>query len=147
MFVLVIDFTAQYFKTPAIEQNEVIALFNSIIKRAIRNRKCMRSNLIETVFSGLGHTVSRYTTVQVHLNSEYWGSYSLRERLDEEFMELTLGLDGTDYIYLKDVDGRYQYVNKKTEEGLGLPMDQIIGKTHHDFYPKEMIRLPIRSPC
>lgn len=44
------------------------------------------------------------------------------------------------YIYLKDVDGRYLLVNKHTEEGLGLSGDQIIGKTHQDFYSEELIQ-------
>lgn len=42
------------------------------------------------------------------------------------------------YIYLKSTDGRYLLVNKHVEESLGLPAEQIIGKTNEDFYPPEL---------
>jgi PAS domain S-box-containing protein len=42
------------------------------------------------------------------------------------------------FIYLKSVDGRYLLVNKQVEDALGLPADQILGKTHHDFYPEDL---------
>ena len=40
-------------------------------------------------------------------------------------------------IYFKDVSGRYQGCNKATEELLGLPREQMIGKTVHDLFPPE----------
>jgi PAS domain S-box-containing protein len=45
------------------------------------------------------------------------------------------------YIYLKGTDGRYLLVNKHTEEGLGIPSHEIIGKTHEDFYPPELTEM------
>lgn len=42
------------------------------------------------------------------------------------------------YIYLKSVDGRYLLVNKHVEESLGLPADEIVGKTNENFYPPEL---------
>jgi hypothetical protein len=39
--------------------------------------------------------------VEVYFTDEYWGLYHLRERPDEEWAELTLGLSG-DYVMIKD---------------------------------------------
>ena len=62
----------------------------------------LHSNLLENIFRSLGYLGSRYSLVHVYLNEEYWGTYSLRDRIDDEFFEHTLGLDGSDYILLKD---------------------------------------------
>jgi PAS domain S-box-containing protein len=45
------------------------------------------------------------------------------------------------YIYLKDIQGKYVLVNKHVEEGLGLPANEIIGKTNHELYPKYLADL------
>ncbi len=42
-----------------------------------------------------------------------------------------------DIVYLVDRECRYLFVNKKYLSKLGAPKEQIIGKTYHDFHPKE----------
>ncbi len=39
-------------------------------------------------------------------------------------------------IYIKDLSGRYTFINKKLEELTGLSKEAIAGKTTHDVYPK-----------
>jgi PAS domain S-box-containing protein len=43
-----------------------------------------------------------------------------------------------DYIYVKDRDSRFIVCNHAVAENLGLPMDQILGKTDFDFFPAEL---------
>lgn len=62
----------------------------------------IKSNLVESIFRDLGHLGSRYSLAHTYLNDEYWGTYSIRDRIDDEFFEHTLGWDDTDYILLKD---------------------------------------------
>ncbi|MBA3473608.1 MAG: PAS domain S-box protein [Rubrobacter sp.] len=41
-------------------------------------------------------------------------------------------------IYIKDIEGRYTFVNRNSETVLGLTREQVLGKTDHDLFPKEM---------
>ena len=61
----------------------------------------LKSNLIEKVFQDLGHLVSRTTFATSYLNGEYWGTVSIRDRIDDEFFQHTLGVEG-EFILLKD---------------------------------------------
>jgi len=57
--------------------------------------------LANGVFAACGHRVSRWAPVAGYLNHEYWGLYHLRERLDDEWVEVTLGVPG-DFDLVKD---------------------------------------------
>ena len=75
--------------------------FERLIVRANRyDDYCINSNLVETLFADLGHLASRYQFIALYLNEEYWGAYSLRERLDHEFFLRTwdLGFGGLNLI-------------------------------------------------
>jgi hypothetical protein len=61
----------------------------------------LRDVLATSVFAAAGHERSRWAPVEVWLGHEYWGLYHLRERADDEWCELTLGLSG-DYVMIKD---------------------------------------------
>lgn len=41
-------------------------------------------------------------------------------------------------ISLEDIDGRYQFVNRRFTEWFGVAGEDAIGKTAHDLFPKEM---------
>jgi PAS domain S-box-containing protein len=41
-------------------------------------------------------------------------------------------------IFRKDLNGRFTFANRKFCAILGKPLDQIVGKTDHDFFPKEL---------
>jgi hypothetical protein len=58
------------------------------------------------LFGDLGHRVSRWAPSVVYLNNEYWGLYQLRERLDDEWAEVTLGLSGA-YDLIKDGEAQH----------------------------------------
>jgi len=77
--------------------------FERLIVRTSRfDDSCINANFADGLFGDLGHLVSRYRFVAVYLNREYWGAYSLRERLDDEFFETTWGLDFGGLNLIKD---------------------------------------------
>src|SRR4030095_6939759 len=41
-------------------------------------------------------------------------------------------------IYLKDVDGRYQLINRHWETAFGIRREDVVGKTGHDLFPAEV---------
>jgi len=69
-----------------------------------RSTAFIRDILATTIFGAAGHDRSRWTPVEVYFSDEYWGLYHLRERPDDEWAELTLGLSG-EFILIKDGDG------------------------------------------
>ena len=63
-----------------------------------------------------------------------------RRRADEAFREREAQLRAvaegtTDAVFIKDLDGRYLLANSSTQRFIGLPTEQIIGRTDIDFMP------------
>ncbi len=56
-----------------------------------------------------------------------------RERQLKSIMDNTPAI-----IFMKDMQGRYILVNKKTEEIIGLKNEEIVGKTTHELFPKDI---------
>lgn len=78
-------------------------IFERLIIRPSRyDDSCINSNWAEGLFGDLGHLVSRYRFAAVYLNREYWGAYSLRERLDKKFFKTTWGLGFGGLNFIKD---------------------------------------------
>jgi len=55
-----------------------------------------------SLFADLGHDISRIQFTTLFLNGEYWGGFNLRERLDDEWLEITRGIDKEHFILIKD---------------------------------------------
>jgi len=82
--------------------------FERLIVRAGRyDDAFINTNLVETLFADLGHLASRYRFVALYLNREYWGAYSLRERLDDEFFRRTWDLGHGGLNFIKDGETKY----------------------------------------
>lgn len=79
-------------------------LFERLVLRGNRYPDFAISSAInEPLHQDLGHKGSRHRNVAVYLNNELWGSYSLRERLDDEFVEITWQWAGDgEFILIKD---------------------------------------------
>jgi len=84
--------------------NSEPADFQRLLIRTSRNlSKLVHSNIAENKFRELGNLGSRYRPLVTYLNGEYWGVYSLRERIDSEFIEDTHELaDDGEFIIVKD---------------------------------------------
>ena len=55
--------------------------------------------------------------------------------------KLAVILDSIDsYIYIKDTDLRYQYVNHKVAELLGRPAEEILGRTDEAFFDRDVLQ-------
>ncbi len=63
---------------------------------------CFNSDILESIWLDQGHLGSRIQPTVAYVNNEYWGTYSLRERLDDEFLEITHGIEPGSYIFIKD---------------------------------------------
>jgi PAS domain S-box-containing protein len=62
----------------------------------------------------------------------YW---SRRQALEQRVL-LDLVLDNVDaYVYMKDGERRFRYVNAKTADAAGLPAEQMIGRRDRDVMP------------
>jgi PAS domain-containing protein len=44
------------------------------------------------------------------------------------------------YIFLKDIDGRFIFINERFCNSLEKSFDEIVGKTDFDFYPPELAK-------
>jgi CotH kinase protein/Lamin Tail Domain/FlgD Ig-like domain len=77
--------------------------FERLIIRTGRHPfRCFNAILCESIFQDLGHLGSRSRDIALYLNREYWGFYTLRERLDTSWVEHTLGYGDADYDLIKD---------------------------------------------
>jgi PAS domain S-box-containing protein len=66
-----------------------------------------------------------------------------RERLDDERRKSTGMLsaimdNSPALIRMRYVDGRYIFINRKTEVIFGINREEVVGKTVYDFFPKEL---------
>jgi hypothetical protein len=61
------------------------------------------SSLFAPLHQDLGNLGSRHRLAGLYLQNEYWGAYSLRERLDHDFVEITHELaESGEYTLIKD---------------------------------------------
>jgi PAS domain S-box-containing protein len=64
---------------------------------------------------------------------------SKKQLFDEKHLLYTLIDNMPDFIYLKDTDSKFVVANQKLIDVHNLKSrDQLIGKSDHDFYPKEL---------
>jgi hypothetical protein len=73
-----------------------------ILKGSWIPRFILSASLAEPLHRELGHLGSRLVPAAAYVNGEYWGIYTLRERLDSKFVEVTQHLADDDYVLIKD---------------------------------------------
>jgi PAS domain S-box-containing protein len=70
---------------------------------------------------------------------------ALNERLRESESRMQAILDtAPPLVYIKDPDGRYQFLNLRFEKTLDVSREQVIGQTDHDLFPPDVAD-PIRE--
>ena len=68
--------------------------------------------------------------------------YHLRESVNKSKRDMQAIMDNTPaVIYIKDIKGRYQYINKKFETLFHMHNDDIIDKTDYDIFPEETAKI------
>ncbi len=58
---------------------------------------------------------------------------------NREFLQTVLN-GSPSVIYVKDIDGRYIFVNREYEKVLGIPAETMLGKNQKDFFSEEISR-------
>jgi hypothetical protein len=78
-----------------------------VLKAAWVPRFVLSASLAEPLYRDLGHLGSRLANAAVYVNGEYWGLYTLRERLDDKYVEVTHDLARDDYVFIKDSEAEH----------------------------------------
>jgi PAS domain S-box-containing protein len=98
------------------EQAEALA----ILARQVMTQLELRRNLVE-----LARNVEEHKQIEQQLRNSEAFYHSLVEMLPQ-------------HILRKDRQGRFTFVNRRFCELLGRPLDQILGRTDRDFFPREL---------
>lgn len=72
-----------------------------IVRQARRPIFAINDAFVMSIFGGFGHLHSRGAFYASYLNGEYWGAYTLRERIEDKLIEVTYGITDP-YILQKD---------------------------------------------
>jgi len=80
--------------------------------------------------------VSQAIAVQVALATQHKRAELARARSEQRLQAI---LDNSPaVIFLKDLQGRYQLVNRRYEESFGITQAELVGRTDFDVFPREM---------
>jgi len=108
---------------PVIADNEVVAVIVFYhVKAEEENERLIK--LVLAVLSQIGSIIRRKRTEEALRESEE----RLRAILDNT----------TAVVYIKDIQGRYTFINRQFENLFHIKMDEIKGKTPYDCFPKEI---------
>ena len=92
----------------------------------------------EATYPGAGHAIVEYRMTRLTVDGEFDGVVAVardvtdrkeRERRFRAIVENTINP-----IYIKDRDGRYQFVNAAAAEVFGLEREEVVGKTDHELF-------------
>ena len=108
---------------PVIADNEVVAVIVFYhVKAEEENERLIK--LVLAVLSQIGSIIKRKRTEEALRESEE----RLRAILDNT----------TAVVYIKDIQGRYTFINRQFENLFHIKIDEIKGKTPYDCFPKEI---------
>jgi hypothetical protein len=85
-------------------QNSSITEFDALVIRNSGNDQpysMLRDGLMTNLVSDLGLDIQAFQPVVVYLNSEYWGLYNLREKVNEDFLAAHHNLESDEIIILE----------------------------------------------
>lgn len=108
---------------PVIANDKVIAVLGFFVREK-RNEDERLIKLVSVVANQLGTVIQRKRA-----------EAALRE--SEERLQSILD-NATAVIYVKDLQGKYSFINKQFEKLFHISRDNVKGKTDYDLWPKEM---------
>jgi PAS domain S-box-containing protein len=78
-----------------------------------------------------------FRLVSQRIGAEFtrWGVEAAKEA--SELQQQYLLNKTSSLVYIKDIDGRYTFVNRTYEKAFHITNEQMLGKTDHDLFPKE----------
>jgi len=92
---------------------------------------------IEVIKSAIRDADDNVTGVQI-MFQDVTEELELEAELKKSEQRLQAVLDNTSaVVYIKDAQGRYMLVNREFESLFGVTMDELIGKTDYDLFPRE----------
>jgi len=69
---------------------------------------------------------------------------SISKMRSEDYLS-TIANNTTSVIYMKDLDGRYLFINKRWENIFNVTSQEVLGKTDFDLFPKEIAEKFIKN--
>jgi PAS domain S-box-containing protein len=111
------------------------------IKQLVEPLKILTNLMLELAQGNLGVNIPRFAR-----NNEIVDMSSALEvfkdnfikRFEKERLLNTVVNNTASIIYVKDLEGRYLFTNKRWRELLNLQTNEVLGKNDHDLFPKEL---------
>ncbi len=100
------EYGDKYFNYQLLPQKNIDTYKRFLLRSSINNPAhptIIRDVICSEFIKELNFESQDYRPVTVFLNGEYWGIYTIKDRIDERFIEYTKGFD-KDSIYLIDVN-------------------------------------------
>jgi hypothetical protein len=99
---------ADHLAAPLFAQRPTASPFADLILRSggtdgsVSTWSMIRDPLLHQLFAELGGAFSACEFVQLYLNDQFWGVYTLRERINEDYIRRNFGVVQADVIKLED---------------------------------------------
>jgi len=111
------------------------------IKQLVEPMKSLTSSMLKLALGNLDVTIPKFpqkneigdmaSTLEVFKSN-------LMKRHDNERLLNTVVNNTTSVIYVKDLEGRYLFINKSFQESLSLGNQQVLGKNDYDLVSEEL---------
>lgn len=88
------------------------------------------------VMTQMGHIASRTTYMHLFINGMYWGLYNPTERVDDDFCELRMGGDKTEYDVIRKAEDGSLEVQYGTGDAYKTMFEMAVGSANFETYQK-----------
>lgn len=122
----------------------VVALFWYVSRTMVRKFKGLAAATGRVAEGDFAVELPADSSDEIGALSRAFNTMAARVKEKTEALELSEGrlraiLDNTtNIVFLKDLQGKYLFMNRRGEELLGASSKDLLGKTDFDFFPREM---------